>query len=121
MVSQVEAGGAPTFEVAGVAVDTGLLLSQAVAMAGQYDQLPYDETAAGPTAAGGGGSVYSDNLGDVLDLLAAQGVIPPVATQFGVPDPGDEIGPFGSESEPGKDGQGAERERVGPYSARSGV
>src|SRR3546814_3572241 len=61
MVSQVEAGGAPTFEVAGVAVDTGLLLSQAVAMAGQYDQLPYDETAAGPTAAGGGGSVYSDN------------------------------------------------------------
>src|SRR3546814_9946823 len=45
MVSQVEAGGAPTFEVAGVAVDTGLLLSQAVAMAGQYDQLPYDETA----------------------------------------------------------------------------
>src|SRR3546814_12660075 len=38
MVSQVEAGGAPTFEVAGVAVDTGLLLSQAVDMAGQYDQ-----------------------------------------------------------------------------------
>src|SRR3546814_8830857 len=90
MVSQVEAGGAPTFEVAGVAVDTGLLLSQAVAMAGQYDQLPYDETAAGPTAAGGGGSVYSDNLGDVLDLLAAQGVIPPVALQFGVPDRSEE-------------------------------
>src|SRR3546814_2211174 len=70
-------------------------------MAGQYDQLPYDETAAGPTAAGGGGSVYSDNLGDVLDLLAAQGVIPPVALQFGVPDPEDEIVLLGSESEPG--------------------
>src|SRR3546814_3763570 len=70
-------------------------------MAEQYDQLPDDETAAGPTAACGACSVYRDNLGDARDLLAAQGVIPPVALQFGVPDPEDEIVLLGSESEPG--------------------
>src|SRR3546814_11095271 len=50
MVSQVEAGVAPTFEVAGVSFDTGLLLSQASAMAGHYHQLPFHHTAPCPPA-----------------------------------------------------------------------
>src|SRR3546814_17506215 len=33
---------------------------------------------------GGGVTEYSDNLGDAIDLLVAQGVIPPVQLEFGL-------------------------------------
>src|SRR3546814_5682834 len=43
------------------------------------------ETAAGDTGPQGGGvTEYSDNLGDAIDLLVAQGVIPPVQLEFGL-------------------------------------
>src|SRR3546814_10424419 len=81
LVTIAEGGDAPTFQIAGVDIGSEVLLGQALALAGQ-DDVPLDDVAAGPEATGGGTSVYSDNLGDVLDLLAAQGVIPPVELQL---------------------------------------
>src|SRR3546814_15234353 len=40
---------------------------------------------------GGGVTEYSDNLGDAIDLLVAQGVIPPVQLAFGLIELEDEI------------------------------
>ena len=80
-----ESAEAPVFQVAGVEIGAPLLLSQALALAGQ-DEAPLDDVAAGPGALGGGASVYDDNLGSLLDLLAAQGVIPPVELNFGLVD-----------------------------------
>jgi hypothetical protein len=90
LVDLVEAGDAPTFQVAGVDIGSDVLLGQALALAGE-GEAPLDEVAAGPGATGGGATAYSDNLGDVLDLLSAQGVIPPTELQFGLIDPVDEI------------------------------
>ncbi|MGD1878492.1 MAG: hypothetical protein ACFB13_13455, partial [Kiloniellaceae bacterium] len=81
LVNVAEAGEAPTFQVAGVDIGSEVLLGQALALAGQ-GEIPLDDVAAGPAATGGGASAYSDNLGSILDLLAAQGVIPPTALQF---------------------------------------
>ncbi len=89
LVNLVDAGEAPTFQVAGVNIDSSVLLNQALAFAGEQPDLI--DVAAGPGAIGGGNSVYDDNLGDAIDLLVAQGVIPPVELQFGLialePDP----------------------------------
>ncbi|HIC82310.1 MAG TPA: hypothetical protein EYP07_15305, partial [Kiloniellaceae bacterium] len=82
LVTVVEAGDAPTFTVAGTEVGADVLLSQALALAGQDDATL--ETAAGPGAVGTGATQYLDFLGDILDLLAAQGVIPPVLLEFGL-------------------------------------
>lgn len=88
LVNLVDAGEAPTFQVAGVPIDSSVLLNQALAFAGEQPDLI--DVAAGPVASGGG-STYDDNLGDAIDLLVAQGVIPPVELQFGLigvePDP----------------------------------
>ena len=70
-----------TFQIGGSEINAALLVAQTVELAGQNDA-PLDEVAAGPGATGGGGSTYSDNLGDILDLLVAQGVIPPVQLEF---------------------------------------
>jgi hypothetical protein len=81
LAGAVDSGNAPTFQVAGVDIGSEVLLGQALALAGQADA-PLDEVAAGPGAAGSGVFAYSDNLGDILDLLVAQGVIPPVELEF---------------------------------------
>src|SRR3546814_12947 len=65
-----------SFQIGGATVDADILVSQALALAGQ-DDIPLDEVAAGPGGLSGGASAYSDNLGSILDLLIAQGVIPP--------------------------------------------
>ncbi|MFZ2099964.1 MAG: hypothetical protein WAU86_05320, partial [Oricola sp.] len=84
LVDVVEgAGEAPTFQIAGVDIGSDVLLGQALALAGQ-GEAPLDEVAAGPGAQGGGATAYDDNLGDILDLLVAQGVIPPVNLEFGL-------------------------------------
>ena len=83
LVDIVEAGDAPTFQVAGVDIGSDVLLGQALTLAGQ-GEAPLDEVAAGPDATGGGATFYDDNLGDILDLLVAQGVIPPVNLEFGL-------------------------------------
>src|SRR3546814_134156 len=81
---------AASFQVGGATIDAEVLVSQALALAGQQDA-PLDDVAAGPGGLGGGGSTYDDNLGSILDLLVAQGVIPPTALQFGLIELEDEI------------------------------
>src|SRR3546814_16252223 len=73
-----------SFQIGGATVPADLLVSQALALAGQ-EESPLD-VAAGNDALGGGGRAYDDNLGSILDLLIAQGVIPPTALQFGLID-----------------------------------
>ena len=83
LVSVAEAGEAPTFQIAGVDIGSEVLLGQALALAGE-GEVPLDDEAAGPGGLGGGASAYSDNLGSILDLLVAQGVIPPTILEFGL-------------------------------------
>jgi len=90
LVNVAEGAEAPTFQIAGVAIGSEVLLGQALALAGA-DEAPLDDVAAGPGGLGGGGSAYDDNLGSILDLLAAQGVIPPTVLQFGLIDLEDRI------------------------------
>jgi len=90
LLDVAESGDGPTFEIGGVDIDAELLAGHAVALA-QEDEAPLDEVAAGPGATGGGASVYSENLGEVVDLLSAQGVIPPTALQFGLTDLEDQV------------------------------
>ncbi|NIA72501.1 hypothetical protein HBA54_28330, partial [Pelagibius litoralis] len=84
MVTVVEGGDAPTFTVAGTEVGADVLLSQALALAGTDDANL--ETAAGPGAQGGGATEYNDDLGDIIDLLLAQGVIDPTLLEFNLID-----------------------------------
>ncbi|NIA72030.1 hypothetical protein HBA54_25850 [Pelagibius litoralis] len=76
-------GEAPTFQIAGTSFSTDVLFNQAQVLAGVSDPL---ETAIGEDgdALGGGATAYSDNLGDVIELLTAQGVIAPTELQFGL-------------------------------------
>ncbi|MEQ9609573.1 MAG: hypothetical protein RLN99_18080, partial [Kiloniellaceae bacterium] len=90
LASVVEAGDAPTFQIAGNDIGADVLLGQALALAGQ-GEAPLDEVAAGEDAVGGGTSAYSDNLGDIIDLLNAEDVIPPTELQFDLIDIDDEI------------------------------
>ncbi|WP_340119974.1 type I secretion C-terminal target domain-containing protein [Pelagibius sp. 7325] len=90
LVDIVEAGDAPTFQIGGAEIGSDVLLGQALALAGQ-GEAPLDEVSAGPDATGGGASFYDDNLGGILDLLVAQGVIPPTALQFRLIELEDEI------------------------------
>src|SRR3546814_6046173 len=80
-----------------------LLVSQALALAGQ-EESPLD-VAAGNDALGGGGRAYDDNLGSILDLLIAQGVIPPTALQFGLIDLEDDPVGFNDEADGDRTGK----------------
>ncbi len=84
MATVVEGGDAPTFTLAGTEVGAEVLLTQALALAGQDDATL--ETAAAPDALGTGATVYVDFLGNLIELLIAQGVIPPVELEFGLID-----------------------------------
>lgn len=80
-----EAGEAPTLQIAGTSFSADTLFNEAQALAGEAAPL---ETAAadGVDALGGGATAYSDNLGDVIKLLQALGVIPPTELEFGLID-----------------------------------
>ena len=80
-----EAGEAPTLQIAGTSFSADTLFNEAQALAGEAAPL---ETAAadGVDALGGGATAYSDNLGDVIKLLQALGVIPPTELEFGLTD-----------------------------------
>ncbi len=73
---------APVFNIAGADIPAATLLQTTIALAA--GEAGPDATATLETAAGGEGPVgtgatqYSDDLGDTIDTLAAQGVIPPV-------------------------------------------
>ncbi|WP_421780451.1 DUF5801 repeats-in-toxin domain-containing protein, partial [Kiloniella litopenaei] len=89
LVEESQGADAPVLVIGGVELSAGLLIGQAQALA-EGETL---ETAAGAGAgpAGGGGSVYSDDLGNAIDLLNAQGVIDPTELQFGLLEGQDEI------------------------------
>ena len=74
---------APSFQIGGIEVSAALLMEQAELLAGGEDA-PAETAVEGEGAPGGGASTYSDNLGDALELLAAQGVIDPTQLQFGL-------------------------------------
>ncbi|WP_120495524.1 DUF5801 repeats-in-toxin domain-containing protein [Kiloniella sp. EL199] len=83
-------GEAPLLVIDGTEVAASQLIGLVLAQAGD---LPL-ETAAGAGAAGatgGGGSVYSEDTGSVIDLLIAQGVIGPTELDFGLLGAGDDI------------------------------
>ena len=89
MLTAADSGDTPTFQVGAAQIGADVLIGQAVALAGT-DEVPLD-VAAGPGGLGGGATQYDDNLGNLIDLLVAQGVIPPVELEFGLlnvlPDP----------------------------------
>ncbi|WP_193370770.1 DUF5801 repeats-in-toxin domain-containing protein [Pelagibius marinus] len=95
MVLAAGSGNPPVLMVAGEPIGMDLLLSNAVALAqaeqaGGPGATPL-ETAVGDVATGGGNNVYNDNLGDAIELLIAQGVIPPTELEFGLIELEDEI------------------------------
>ncbi|WP_033407088.1 DUF5801 repeats-in-toxin domain-containing protein, partial [Kiloniella laminariae] len=85
LVAESQGADAPVLVIGGVELAADQLIGQALALAGGDGTL---ETAAGAGAgagpAGGGGSTYSDDLGNSIDLLNAQGVIPPTELRFGL-------------------------------------
>lgn len=82
LVDAASGDGAPTFQIGEAQIPVSQLLAQAEQLSGDGSSL---ETAAGAEVLGGGASSYGDNLGDILDLLLAQGVIDGTALTFGVP------------------------------------
>ncbi|MEH6630454.1 MAG: DUF5801 repeats-in-toxin domain-containing protein, partial [Halopseudomonas aestusnigri] len=82
LVEESQGADAPVLVIGGVELSAGLLIGQAQALV-DGDTL---ETAAGAGAGptGGGGSTYSDDLGNSIDLLNAQGVIDPTELEFGL-------------------------------------
>lgn len=91
LVDAAQDEGAPAFLIGQAEIPVAQLLAQADELSG--NGLPVD-TAAGPEAISGGGSTYGDNLGDILNLLLAQGVIDGTALAFGVPDPDADLDPI---------------------------
>jgi len=82
-VDRVEAGEAPSFQIGDATVGGELLLRQTLALAGE-DEPPLDDVAGGPGALGGGGTAYSDDVGNTIGLLNAEDVILPTELQFGL-------------------------------------
>ena len=81
MVEAAQSGSAPLLQSGTAYFGADLVIQQAQALAGEQPSL---ETAAaqGPELVGTGVTQYSDNLGNVIDLLDAQDVIPPVEGAF---------------------------------------
>ncbi|WP_085905429.1 DUF5801 repeats-in-toxin domain-containing protein [Kiloniella majae] len=71
LVENAQGADAPVLVIGGIELSSSLLIGQAQALA-EGETL---ETAAGAGAGpqGGGGSTYDENLGDIIDLLQAQG------------------------------------------------
>ena len=88
---------APLFSIAGAEIPGGTLMGTAAAASG--GESSPDATATLETAAGGdepvgtGATQYSDDTGDIIDTIGAQGVIPPTALEFDVPE-SDPTGPI---------------------------
>ncbi len=78
------------FHIGSAQFPVAQLLAQAEQLSGEGSPL---ETAAGEQAVGGGASSYTDNLGDLLNLLLAQGVIDGTALAFGLAAPENELSP----------------------------
>ncbi|MEO3431495.1 type I secretion C-terminal target domain-containing protein [Pelagibius sp. CAU 1746] len=83
-------GTAPVFQIGDAEVPGELLMRQAELLAGEAEA-PL-ETAAEAPAQSGGATAYSDDLGQVLELLTAQGVIDPTELRFGLIELEDETG-----------------------------
>ena len=90
LVTAAQGADAPTIQVAGIDIDTDVLMEQVLALAEQAQAEPI-ETAAGEEgegaegeAANGGGSRYDDSFGDVISGLIKQGVIGETELDFGL-------------------------------------
>ena len=108
-LAQGEDGGgdAPIFQIGGTQVSSALLMEQAELLAGR-EASALETAGEGDGALGGGASAYSENLGDALELLSAQGVIDPTDLRFGLIDTQNFIG-----SEATGTGDGEEVPQVG--------
>ncbi|MCZ4279569.1 DUF5801 domain-containing protein [Kiloniella laminariae] len=93
LVSQAQGADAPVLVINGIEIAANQLIGQALALADGDGTL---ETAAGGTGAGngpagGGGSTYSDDLGENIDLLNAQGALGGTELGFGLLADGEDI------------------------------
>lgn len=81
MVESAESGASPMLQIGAAQFGADVVVQQAQALSGERPTL--ETTAqAGPEAVGTGATQYDDDLGAVIDLLAPQGVIPPVEMGF---------------------------------------
>jgi hypothetical protein len=88
LVDQAASESPPQFVVGGQLIDSGLLISQTIALGGgNGEPIPFDTAASPEPATGSGANVYNDDLGSTIDLLLAQGVIDPTSLVFTLPDP----------------------------------
>ncbi|MCH9013679.1 MAG: hypothetical protein IIA68_11595, partial [Proteobacteria bacterium] len=82
--------GAPTFSIAGVEIEAATLFSQAIALstgeAGPEAAATLEVAAGAEPLPSGGVGLDESGPGEPLDLLNAQGVIPPVEMEFGLID-----------------------------------
>jgi hypothetical protein len=88
LVDQAASESPPQFVVGGQVIDSGLLISQTIALGGgNGEPIAFDTAASPEPATGSGANVYNDDLGNTIDLLLAQGVIDPTSLVFTLPDP----------------------------------
>ncbi len=81
MVEAAQSGLAPALQVGEQQFGADVVVRQAQILAGEQPTLEATATA-GPEAEGTGVTEYDDNLGNLIDLLNAQGVIPGVEMAF---------------------------------------
>lgn len=82
LVDAAAGDNVPSFLIGEVQIPVAQLIVQAQNLSGEGSPI---ETAAAAETIGGGTSSYGDNLGDLLNLLLAQGVLGGTALAFGVP------------------------------------
>ncbi len=99
LVEESQGPDAPVLIIKEVRYDANVLILQTLVLSDDSDTL---ETASGAATgtAGGGGSVYNDDLGSSINLLAAQGVIDPTELAFDLLEPIPDIIPLLKVSSP---------------------
>ncbi|MGH6948401.1 MAG: hypothetical protein ACREDZ_13800, partial [Kiloniellales bacterium] len=81
LVNVAQGDNPPVVVVGNQPIAANVLIGGVLALAGEEATV---ETAADAGAEGTGGTQYNDDLGDVINLLVAQGIIPPTELQFGL-------------------------------------
>ncbi|MEH6633565.1 MAG: type I secretion C-terminal target domain-containing protein, partial [Halopseudomonas aestusnigri] len=77
LVEESQGANAPQLVIDGIELSAGLLI-------GQAQELVEGQTLETAAGAGSGGSTYSDDLGNSIDLLSAQGVLGGTLLEFGL-------------------------------------
>ncbi len=96
---------APTFSIAGAEIPGGTLFEQAIALGGEAgpEAATTLEAAAEAGPEGTGATQYSDDLGQTISTLDAQGVIPGVENELSSPDPTEVVGLITEDNPPQAD------------------